>query len=91
MKGPREGYVLSAFKFKGKVYAIQAKLAHLKTFDYIAFSGKRTLERLMKPKRISYRRKNPRWCNFAVGLCWSWANKDDRWCHGCEYNKEEVK
>ena len=33
-----------------------------------------------------YRRKNPEWCRFALGLCWDWANKLDHKCDGCSYN-----
>jgi len=47
MKNPKEGYVLSAFRYKGRVYAAQAKYFHPKAFDYLALSGKKSLGFLM--------------------------------------------
>ena len=38
-------------------------------------------------KRKSYRRKNPKWCMFKLGLCHDWANKEDEECKECEYNE----
>ncbi len=49
----------------------------------------------MKKKRFHYRRVNPKWCNFNLGLCHTWAGKEDKYCWDingkkCEYNKKEV-